>query len=474
MPTPTGSALVPNSMPHFYKAPIDNLPYDVIREIFIHCVSTDPFREPRATLEPMLLTQICSSWRSIALESPTLWTHLYFCLTIAKIQMDGAEIIPKRQIDLLRWWKGNHNSLMPHLSLETQFRQYEETQEYLQVEESLDFILAYIASAQYISMERFYWIQIEKRMDCGDKITFPHLHTVVDNPGINYRWNPSLALVDRITKQCHSSLRYLSLSIHYFPAIPSQWAFLTHISLQEMQLSPTRWFTLICSFPKLHWGNFHIEAPFGMVDNIDTSRCTLPELADIFITFDDRDNDSFRISFIFANLYLPSLRTLSIYALTKSWKDIRSVAELRTILKSTPAITTLILGPGFLSLHQPHRIEMIHSMNDVEPIWDIATQLIHLQLEINIFSYGMRYTPKETLDIFMKKAFLSNTGWLPLKNPMCPIQKISIVGGGLLNKPLDYALASLSELSGEIPTIRFEFTSNSTRRNADEAWKYWH
>ncbi|KAF9480390.1 hypothetical protein BDN70DRAFT_992735 [Pholiota conissans] len=464
-----------------HKSPVNNLPYDVIREIFIHCVSTDPFREPRATLEPMLLTQICSSWRSIALESPTLWTHLYFCLMVAKSDIDQTEIIPKRQIELLRWWKGNHGSMMPHLYLEARVKHRDVTQEYLLLEDSWDFILTYVASAQYLCMAQFYWMQIEKRIDNGDEITFPYLHTLVDlcncyNPNVIYRWHPEIEVMGRITNLCTSPLRYLFLSTHYYSEytpFPSQWAALTHLSLQKMQLSTAAWFTLIRSFPKLQWGNFHIEAPPWPVDNIDTSRCTLPELADMFITFNDRNNDSFHVSFLFAYLHLPSLRMLSIYAPTYSWRDIRSLAEIRIILKSTPAITTLVLGPDFLSLDQPHHVELFHPTNVVEPIWDIATQLIHLQLEINIFSYGMKYTPEEALDIFVKNTFLSNTGWLSLNNPMCPMRKISIVDNGLINGPPDYALASLRKLSGEIPNIRFELTSNSPRRNADEAWKDW-
>ncbi|KAF9480392.1 hypothetical protein BDN70DRAFT_616442 [Pholiota conissans] len=470
----------------FHNAPIDNLPYDVIREIFVHCVSTDPFRQPRATLEPMLLTQICSSWRSIALDCPTLWNHLYFCLTIAKSEIDQTEIIPKRQIELLRWWKGNHGSMMPHLCLGAKIKHHDVTQEYLLLEDSWDFILAYVASAQYLCMDQFYWVQIGRRIDNGDEIMFPYIHTLVDlcncnNPDVIYRCHSSIEVMGRIINQCTSSLRYLFLSLHYFPEntpFPGQWGALTHLSLREIKISPAAWFTLICSFPKLQWGNFHIWASvLGSLDNIDTSRCTLRELADMFITFNDRNNHSFHISFLFAYLYLPSLRMLSIYAPIDSWTDIPSLAEIRIILKSTPAITTLVLGPDFLSLDQPHHVELFHPMNVVEPIWDIATQLIHLQLEINIFSCGGKYTPEEALDIFIKNTFLSNTGWLSLKSPMCPIQKISIVDQGLLSlfdRPPDYALASLRKLSGEIPNIRFELTSNSPRWNAEEAWKDWH
>ncbi|KAF9480381.1 hypothetical protein BDN70DRAFT_979492 [Pholiota conissans] len=364
----------------FYKAPIDNLPYEVIREIFINCVSTYPFRRPNARLEPMLLTQICSSWRSIALDSPILWTHLYFCLAIAESDF-GTWIIPKKQVELLRWWKGNHGSMMPHLYFEAEVKHPDVTQEYLLIEDSWDFILAYISSATYLYMDKFYWSEIEDHInDGGDEIIFPRL---------------------------------------------------------------PNWVTLIHSFPKLQWGHFHLHGMYGPVDNISPSKRTLLDLTDIFITFNGYD----------------------------------AIYELCTILKSTPNITTLILGPKFHYLETPYYESLFHSKIVTKPIWEIATQLIYLQLEIDLFSFGGKYASKEALDIFIKNAFLSNTGWLLLKNPMCPIQKISIVDHGLLslfNGPPGYALASLHDLSSEIPNIRFDLTPNSPRRNADEAWKDWH
>ncbi|KAF8177683.1 hypothetical protein BJ912DRAFT_810716, partial [Pholiota molesta] len=55
--------------------PIKQIPYDVLVEIFVHCLPKYPLRnrQPNTTVAPMLLCQVCSSWRMVALTSPTLW-----------------------------------------------------------------------------------------------------------------------------------------------------------------------------------------------------------------------------------------------------------------------------------------------------------------------------------------------------------------------------------------------------------------
>ncbi|KAF8961817.1 hypothetical protein BDZ97DRAFT_1827286 [Flammula alnicola] len=58
-------------------SPARRLPPDVLREIFYHCLPT--YRNPimSASEAPVLLTHICSIWRSIALSSPRIWAKLY-------------------------------------------------------------------------------------------------------------------------------------------------------------------------------------------------------------------------------------------------------------------------------------------------------------------------------------------------------------------------------------------------------------
>ena len=62
-------------------SPARRLPPDIWREVFYHCLTigrTYPILS--ATEAPMLLTRVCSMWRSVALSSPRIWTRLYIPL----------------------------------------------------------------------------------------------------------------------------------------------------------------------------------------------------------------------------------------------------------------------------------------------------------------------------------------------------------------------------------------------------------
>ena len=58
-------------------APVRRLPMDVLGLIFTYCLATHRNSVMRASEAPILLTQICYDWRSIALSIPQLWSRLY-------------------------------------------------------------------------------------------------------------------------------------------------------------------------------------------------------------------------------------------------------------------------------------------------------------------------------------------------------------------------------------------------------------
>ena len=58
-------------------APIRRLSMDVLGLIFDHCLATHRNPVMSASEAPILLTQICHDWRSIALSIPRLWFRLY-------------------------------------------------------------------------------------------------------------------------------------------------------------------------------------------------------------------------------------------------------------------------------------------------------------------------------------------------------------------------------------------------------------
>jgi hypothetical protein len=61
-------------------SPARRLLPDVIREIFYHCLPTVRNPTLSATEAPMLLTRVCSIWRTIALTSPQIWASLHIAL----------------------------------------------------------------------------------------------------------------------------------------------------------------------------------------------------------------------------------------------------------------------------------------------------------------------------------------------------------------------------------------------------------
>jgi F-box-like len=74
-------------------SPIQELPYDILAEIFSHAVSK-PVEFPDGNSQgPLDLVQVCSSWRHVALEMPSLWnsisldfqSDLDYCVPLTKI-----------------------------------------------------------------------------------------------------------------------------------------------------------------------------------------------------------------------------------------------------------------------------------------------------------------------------------------------------------------------------------------------------
>ncbi|KAF8148493.1 hypothetical protein BJ912DRAFT_832664, partial [Pholiota molesta] len=90
------------------------VPYDVLVEIFIHCIPRRPLqiRQPNTTVVPMLLCQICSCWRTIALATPSLWSHLSFCINAQYIDRElGTRAFRQKDLDFMMWWKRHQGSM---------------------------------------------------------------------------------------------------------------------------------------------------------------------------------------------------------------------------------------------------------------------------------------------------------------------------------------------------------------------------
>ncbi|KAJ7476067.1 hypothetical protein FB451DRAFT_1366654 [Mycena latifolia] len=63
-------------------SPIRRIPPEVLGEIFIHCLPKDTYIGASVAECPLLLTQISSNWRSVALAMPALWTSIAVNLNV--------------------------------------------------------------------------------------------------------------------------------------------------------------------------------------------------------------------------------------------------------------------------------------------------------------------------------------------------------------------------------------------------------
>ncbi|KAJ7252115.1 hypothetical protein B0H12DRAFT_1018260, partial [Mycena haematopus] len=58
-------------------SPLRRLPLDIIEEIFMACLPTHRNCVMSAAEAPVILGRICSSWRTISLSTPRLWSRLH-------------------------------------------------------------------------------------------------------------------------------------------------------------------------------------------------------------------------------------------------------------------------------------------------------------------------------------------------------------------------------------------------------------
>jgi len=63
------------------------LPTDILQEIFLSCLPTSHDSIITKKEAPTLLTQVCSSWRCIALNTPRLWASIHIPITITNLDV---------------------------------------------------------------------------------------------------------------------------------------------------------------------------------------------------------------------------------------------------------------------------------------------------------------------------------------------------------------------------------------------------
>ncbi|KAF9471453.1 hypothetical protein BDN70DRAFT_901339 [Pholiota conissans] len=465
---------------------MNTLPYDVVQEIFIHSLPLYPLRSydmrtediRRHQLVPMILCHVCTFWRMVAFTTPILWSHLSAHLTIDEFESDfDWYIVSENQIEFIRWWKSHQGSVIPpFLTLTATVgyvrNQYRPRHKKPLASESEFFLLDYLTSAQYLDIDVFFWHRVGDIAKEGGRVAFPNLHTVIEDVAevqstdliipflrVHNGASPLTSIsrfhIDGVILPSDAIFADTSIHVH-------DWARLSHISMTNVCMSFLFWDSLVRSACNLENGFFHIIYLGGRFI-ASPGKSSLLQLATLTVICElnmQGDEDiRYPLSYLFNELHLPALCTLSLYSSVDTWKDYDSIDEVSSTIRAAPNLVTLNLQDCFLSFE-----------DYVEPLWRRASSLTHLRLE-NSNHYSTEYV-MNSLDIFICSISSHENGWLDLEDPACRIRTITFIVSQLQDVE-EFATTRILELAEKLPGIRFELTSQSHFEEMREQWREW-
>jgi hypothetical protein len=445
------------------KSPIGAVPYDVLLDIFVHCLPQDrlEIRQPNTSIAPVLLCHICSSWRTVALAAPILWSHLLYRVPVWEMDdYPGRWALLEREIEFIRWWKKNQGLIAPFLRLDIE-RHDDESRTPLPI---MALVMDLGPTAQHLEIDPTIWERVQTRELSWTYDTFPNLHTLV--------MYPSGYPIDHCFWHTFPLLRRLAIveddTFLNDTTIPAQWSTLTHLSITTVYISPDFWVSLTSAVPCLQWAYIGFQDRFEEDKYINPIKRTLPQLSTLFIESGAHDDCS--ISPLFIGLHLPALNYLFLSSFVRAWWDHRGMADVAAVLQSAPALRNLTLRKcDYLS-----PTEIVYAMGSVlGPIWNCSPHLAHLQLELLIRRTRSESEVEQELDSFARGFFFSNRNrWLDLDNSACPIKTLTIASPSYLFDSNAQVKTSSIRNVGNASNIALQVIAEPST-DFEHCWKEW-
>ncbi|PPQ82288.1 hypothetical protein CVT25_008438 [Psilocybe cyanescens] len=396
-----------------------DMPRDVLIEIFLECLPIDPLKhqQPDTTVAPMLLCQICSYWRYVALSAPQLWESLYH------VSKNG---IRNKDIRFLRWWSKNLKLKSPRLRLRINWsvdvQTYQNPGQAFEAKEEEDqgktedpslFLESLLTSAKYLDLDPSY-ITILFNYKFGRPLSYPNLDTLVMRQNTCTPTRASIMFRSHLTTvmdRAHTRpIRQLHLESFTFSdrafLTTFRWSHLAHASVLDIRIALPAWHHLIRALTSLQTGTFHITALdpgdtpdiFSLASSSSSftrspAAAALPLLHTLHLSL---PSDRTLTAQILRGLALPSLRRLRLAS------PALSLSSLHTILASTPTLTqlhlcgripfcwtshTICIPPA----HPPHALALAHvqqhqyqHQSACMPLPQLLPSLTHLLLDGSI------------------------------------------------------------------------------------------
>ncbi|KAH9484772.1 hypothetical protein JR316_0001674 [Psilocybe cubensis] len=321
-------------------SPIRRIPADIFREIFFHCVDNDCDHDLSTTRAPMLLTHVCSFWRSIALSSPLLWARMHITFNCTRPKYDDALSSSDDLMDSSKVESHNQptstqdDSKSSHLSRRLLMDLVVEAHRWQNVELTMP-VQKYATLAAAIG-----------RMPLGNLATLRvshHNQGEWDNYLIHPRDIPNSELVTPDLK------RYsLHVPPDFITKVASPWATLTHLSLHSYISTLEASKTLAQCFRLVHLKMILVPTVAEWNGNdVLYPPLHLPELRALYVS----DQASNILCSFYDSFVVPQLEVLSYHSKSSSSStphNVNSVAGgLGHHLQAIHNLTQLVSGPTF-------------------------------------------------------------------------------------------------------------------------------
>jgi len=346
---------------------VRRVPVELWRDIFSHCLSTH--RNPTISYSeaPLLLTHVCTLWRSIALTTPQLWTRIYIPVfytvkdpvwAVTPTHLDRPELSDfiadkmEYRCTMVQEWLGRAGSLPLSISLSTQ------SSEPLQPihRQLLDIVVQSLDRCQHLELTLIMMGEVFKILMRVEAAQLPRLHELNI-----YSLRTSISEGSGLfTTQ---SLR--KLSIGYLPLrgskdpffVPLNWRNLNSLSIGSS--IPLGWVhQLLRHCPSLVYCKLMMQDGGSIAD---FEPILLPDLRKLCIY-----QDCLNVDHLYSILRAPGLRTLDCF-------------EIKLPRNGTPP-SILRLLPGITTLQKLVINPLVFNKREIEECFMLASSIKHLVL----------------------------------------------------------------------------------------------
>ncbi|KAK7449789.1 hypothetical protein VKT23_013265 [Stygiomarasmius scandens] len=133
-------------------SPLRTFPAEILQSVFMHCLELFPIISARES--PLLLTQICSRWRSIAIDTPALWTSIHIALVGARHPFESYDSTCNAIRECLQTFLSRSNSLPLNVSLCSGFSPGPYNEDIVrEVNRTLEILLRYRRQWKYVNLQ---------------------------------------------------------------------------------------------------------------------------------------------------------------------------------------------------------------------------------------------------------------------------------------------------------------------------------